>query len=1143
MKRLLIWRVTLPLLILSLITNVKSDVTPQGQQKNKQNPDSKNISIPSSPQFIIESWDSLKGLQQNTIIALAQSPDGFLWVGTQEGVARFDGVKFTPYNDTEQWIRQDLWVFAMTAAQDGSIWVATGVGLNRLKDGKFTAYTNQSSPPGTIGNLPDNHIEALCEDIEGAIWIATPQGLTRYFQSKFTTLTTRDGLSSNRIHRLIRSKSGGVWIGTENGLSRYKDGKFTNYGVHEGLAGDHIAHLMEDRQGGVWVGTQKQGLIRFDGARFTTFTEQEGLSSNSICGLTEDQDGRIWIGTKEGLNYLENGRISQFPEKDAPFKNFITSLMCDSEGNLWVGTGANGIYRVRKSKFQVLGKPEGLTDSAIDAVLEAKDGSIWVATDKGLNRIKDNKIEQWLTKDGLPDNSMTALFESRDGSIWIGTMTGLGRYSGGRITNYRLKDGLSDLRMMAAAEEEDGTIWFGTAQGLTRYKDGKFEPFMNDGVLGEATITNIKVLKSNGEIWLTSPNEGLFRIKGGALTQFTTADGLPTNLLNSVTEDDAGNLWIGTESGLVRYREGKFRTYSTKQGLPRKQVFAVIVDDFGALWMSSNHGIMRVPREELDRLDQGAITHLNVIDYGLADGMRSEECNAGGQPIAWKNRDGRLLFPTINGLVIINPSNLFSMMQPPPVFIERVLADKAPMEISDQIEIDPHSRELQIDFTAISISAPEKVRFRYRLVGFDKDWVDSQSRRFAVYNNLPPGNYTFYVTASNAEGKWNLVGSTINIRLNPLIYKTWWFYLLCALGVTAAVYGMHRYKLRKENDRLLQNIVTLLPTALAVSDDRDTVTMLNAQFNQHFGYTKRDIQTLDDWFFLAYPDEKDRNLAREKWRKTAENCASPENGHYESQVRTKDGAVRDIEFQFAEIQSNLVVTFNDVTERNRTEKKLSELAARLQTIREEERKFISREIHDELGQLLTGLKLEVQWLENRLAPDARILREKTTTILELINDTIKAMRNIATEFRPSILDSFGLMEAIEWQVEDFESRSGIRCDILEKTDTSVIERDRATALFRILQESLTNVARHANATVVIVSLTQEDGNLVLQIEDDGRGITDREIAGSHSLGLLGMRERVRQFNGDVNISGVAGEGTTITASIPIKPQKALAVIS
>lgn len=1143
MKRLLIWRVTLPLLILSLITIVKSDVTPQSQQKNKSNRDQQKISIPSSPQFFIEPWNSLKGLQQSTVIDLAQSPDGFLWIATQEGVARFDGAKFTIYNDTDLWIRQDLWVFAMVAAQDGSIWVGTGAGLNRLKDGKFTAYSTQTNPPGTIGSLPDNHIEALCEDADGAIWIATPKGLTRFHQSKFTTITTRDGLPPNRIYRMIRSKSGGLWIGAERGLSRYKHGKFTSYGVNDGLNVDRVVHMIEDRNGALWIGDRSQGLFRYDGVNFNPYTKKEGLASNSICGLTEDQDGRIWIGTSEGLNYLENGRIKQFSEKDAAINNIITALMSDSEGNIWVGTGAKGIYRVRKSKFQVLGKNEGLTDDVIDSVLEAKDGSIWVATDKGLNRIKDNKIERWLTKDGLSDESLTALFESRDGSIWMGTVAGLSRYSGGRITNYRVKDGLTDLRILAAAQEEDGTIWFGADQGVTRYKDGRLEPYLNDTVLGGATITNILIRKATGEIWLSSVKDGLFSIKGGKLTQYTTADGLPTNLLNSVMEDDVGNLWIGTENGLVRYRDGKFRTYSIKEGLPRRQVFAVIQDDLGALWMTSNHGIMRVPREELDQLDQGAKTHLSVIDYGLNDGMRSEECNAGQQPIAWKTRDSRLLIPSMDGLVIINPSNLNSTMQPPPVFIEKVTADKTQLEFSDQIEIDPHSRELQIDFTAVSVSAPEKVRFKYKLVGFDQDWIDSQARRFAIYNNLTPGNYTFHVIAGNAEGNWNRVGSTINIRIKPLFYKTWWFLLGCLGGGAGVIYMLHRNKVKKEKNRLLNNIVTLLPTALAVSDDRESITMLNAQFNQHFGYTRRDIQTLDDWFSLAYPDERDRESARGKWRKTAENCATQENGHFESQVRTKDGAMRDIEFQFAEIQSNLVVTFNDITERNRTEKKLSELAARLQTIREEERKFISREIHDELGQLLTGLKLEVQWLENRLAPEARILREKTTTILELINDTIKAMRNIATEFRPSILDSFGLMEAIEWQVEDFESRSGIRCDILEKTDTSVVDRDRATALFRILQESLTNVARHANATVIIVSLTHEDGNLILQVEDDGRGITDREIAGSHSLGLLGMRERVRQFNGDVVISGVAGEGTTITASIPFKPSQVFAAIS
>src|SRR5262249_30279398 len=290
------------------------------------------------------------------------------------------------------------------------------------------------------------------------------------------------------------------------------------------------------------------------------------------------------------------------------------------------------------------------------------------------------------------------------------------------------------------------------------------------------------------------------------------------------------------------------------------------------------------------------------------------------------------------------------------------------------------------------------------------------------------------------------------VRSAVIFYKTWWLYCLGGLSVATVIYGGLRLRIARSNEQTLKKIAQSLPTAMVVADDHNSVKMLNDRFVSYFGYTLDDLPTIDHWFLLAFPDVNEREMARDEWQNALANCLPTENGRHEAQVTCKDGTKRDIEFHFAQIQGRVAVTFNDVTERNRAERHLSELAARLQTVREEEREFISREIHDELGQLLTGVKLEVKWIENRLPPEAMILRQKTSSILELINDTIKAMRSIATEFRPSILNSFGLMEAIEWQVQDFELRAGIRCDVIEKTDTSAIDRDRATALFRILQE-------------------------------------------------------------------------------------------
>jgi PAS domain S-box-containing protein len=1089
-------------------------------------------------QLVMESWNSASGLQQNSVVAIVQSPDGFLWAGTQEGIARFDGTRFIPYSDMKPWANQDPWVQAMAATPDGALWVGTSSGLNRFKDGKITTIAVDSKPGRgpKVGQLPESHILSLWPDREGALWIGTREGLARYHQNQFQIWTVREGLPSNVVLDLAGAPDGSLWIATNRGLGRMKDGRFSSFTMQQGLSNDQIRKLYIDRLGILWVGTNN-GLNRLDGNRFIAIPTAIDFSAGKIMGIAEDEAGRIWVGADTGLGYIQHGQLEKLRGPGSSLENKIATIYGDREGNIWIGTKVQGLNRLRKSKFSVIGKEQGLSDNVIDPVLEARDGSMWVGTDNGLNRIKDNRIETYSKKNGLIDNEIISLHEARDGTLWVGTLNGLCRLNGKRFDCYTTQHGLTNSAVLSAGEEADGSIWFGTYTGLTRYKDGKFDDSWNQGALKKSTINDVLVSSADGSVWISTTYEGIFRLKNDKLEQFTEADGLPTNLINSISEDPAGYLWIGTEEGLARYQNGAFKTYSMQNGLSRNQVFAIIEDNFGNLWLSSNHGIQRITKSQFDDLDRGKISRLHVVNYGLADGMRSEECNASTQPIGWKRRDGKVMLPTINGLVIIDPSTIVANLKPPKVFIDRILAGNNPLEVQPNMQIPAGVRDLQIDFTAISFPAPEKLRFKYKLEGSDAKYIEPESRRFAVYNGLTPGYYKFHVVAWNAEDPYNSTTALINIRLKPAIYETWWFMGIGIMALCGMFFGLYKIRLSKLKERTLEKIALSLPTAMAVIDGKNSITMLNNQFESLFGYSNRDISSLDDWFRLAFPDRKDRLSAFEKWKTAVAGVSPQRDGRHESQVTCKDGSLREIEFRFARIQESLVVTLNDVTERNRAEAHLHTLASRLQTIREEEREFISREIHDELGQLLTGLKLEVKWLENKLPPDAIALRHKTASILELINDTIKATRSIATEFRPSILDSFGLMEAIEWQVQDFEARAGIRCDIIEKTDTTSIDRDRATALFRILQESLTNVARHAQATVVIVSLSCEEDSLVLQIEDDGRGITEKEISGTRSLGLLGMRERVRQFNGYVRINGIPGEGTTITASVPLEPRK------
>ncbi len=1087
-----------------------------------------------NPQFVWETWGSGNGLQQNSVLSIVQSRDGYLWIGTQEGLARFDGVKFTVYNNNNSsWVDQDTWVRALLAARDGSIWVGTTSGLNRFSNGQFTPYTVKSG-------LPHSYIQALCEDAEGAIWIGTAQGVARFQNNRFTTVAVTTEQTPADIKHIIPSRAGGLWLASANMIYRYRDGFFAPHPFPKDYAGYEITRLFEDRHGTLWIGTTEAGVLLLQKESFTGKSTHDGLASDQIKTISEDEDGRIWIGTNAGLDYYENGQISNFNKIEQGFAQVIETIYPDAEGNLWLGNSIQGLIRIRKSKFSVIGQKEGLSDDRIDAVMQSRDGSVWIATDSGLNRVRNGAVEKWTRREGLPDNITLSLLEAQDGALWVGTAKGLCRYQDGQFKCYTEKDGLPNGRVMVLADDLQGGIWVGTYRGVAHLTPNGFDAQWNHGSLNRATINGIVVSKSDGSIWLSTTHNGLFRIHENRLTNYTMFDNLPTNLLNNITEDRQGNLWIGTERGLVRYRNGRFTTYDTHHGLPFHQVFAIVEDDFGSIWISSNSGINRVLKSQFDEIEQGKSARLTVFRYGHGDGMRSVECNAGTQPVAWKTMAGQILIPTMSGVVVIDPRTIVHNPSQPRVFIEQVMVDQKPVAMGESLQIGPDVRNLEIQYTALSYFAPQQIRFKYILEGYDPEWVDAGFRRSAFYTGVPPGNYRFRIIAANAEGKWDEVGAGLTLRLRPAFYQTWWFYTLTLGAVALLVYGGHKARVTRSNEALLKKIAMSLPTAMAVTDQHNSVKMLNEQFVKYFGFTGNEIRTLEDWFQFAYPTERLRNLARADWLEAVTRSAKSESSAPEAvwQVTRKDGSVRDVEFRFAQIHDMLIITFNDVTERKRAEERLRELAARLQTIREEERAFISREMHDELGQLLTGLKLEVKWLENKLPFDSVILRQKTTVILELINDTIKAVRRIATEFRPSVLDNIGLMDAIEWLTVDFQNRMGIRCEVIEKTDTSGLDPDRSTAIFRILQESLTNVARHANATLVMVSLRHEDGNLVLQVEDDGRGIRDSELAGRGSLGLLGMRERAHQFHGQVTIDGVPGEGTTVTATLPLQRQPA-----
>ena len=747
-------------------------------------------------QYGYDVWQSEEGLPQNSVQAITQTRDGYLWLGTQEGLARFDGASFRAFNSDNTEAIGNNSVRALWEDRAGTLWIGTDGGLTSLRGDVMRRYT-------TAEGLSSNGVRAIQEDAAGDIWVGTDNGLTRISGDVLTRYTTANGLTDNTVFALCLDRAGTLWIGTGDGqLNRFRDNKLTHTEVPGIARGNAVWSLLEDRAGALWVGTQNGGIIRLKDDGFTSFGTGDGLSNMSVRVIYEDAAGTIWIGTEGGgLCRFEGDRFTSFAMKEGLPNNTVLSLCEDREGSLWVGTHGGGLFRLKEGKFTTFAAREGLANDMARTILEDSRGALWIGTDGGgLDRIQDGVITNYSTKNGLSHDAVRALCETRDGSLWVGMQGGgINRFRDNKITRYTMKDGLANDLVRAIHEDRAGNLWIGTyGGGVSRFRDGKFKNYtVQDGYLANNMILAIAEDRT-GDLWIGTRG-GLTKFgSAGEFTTYTTRDGLGSDLIVSLYPDADGALWIGTMGGgLSRFRDGKFTTYTTKQGLSDNLVYRVLEDDNGNLWMSCNKGIFRVAKSELNAYAEGKTDRVTSVLFGAADGMKSSECNGGAQPAGWKTRAGKLLFPTIEGMVIVDPNHLPRNELAPPVQIEQIVADGKTIEPRGRIELPAGSDKLEFHYTALSYLAPKHVRFRFKLEGFDKDWVDADARRTAYYTNVPPGDYTFKVVACNNDGIWNEQGATLAFRLRPYFYQRYPFYLFCALSVVCAAFAAHRLRVRR----------------------------------------------------------------------------------------------------------------------------------------------------------------------------------------------------------------------------------------------------------------------------------------------------------------------------------------------------------
>ncbi|HVF42311.1 MAG TPA: two-component regulator propeller domain-containing protein [Pyrinomonadaceae bacterium] len=742
-------------------------------------------------------WQTETGLPQNTVHSVAQTSDGYVWVGTEEGLARFDGAGFRVFDKQNTPELRSNDVRALLATRGGELWACTAASAARYAGGVWTVYTKEQG-------LASDDVLSAFESRDGSVWFATSSGLSRFREGAFTNFTSREGLAGDSAQAIFEDRDGALWVGTAEGLSKFKDGKFESFDLGDERAGVGVSALAQDSGGRLWVGTPG-GLSCYEGGRFKTFTTKDGLPNDRVISLNADREGSLWVGTAAGLARLREGSFSSFaPADDALARAIILSVFEDAEGSLWVGTESGGLHQLRDKKFTTYTTREGLSNDVVKAIYETQAGDVWVGTyGGGLDLLRGGKVTTYTTKDGLVSDVVLALYGDAEGSLWVGTPDGLCRFRNGKFDTYTSADGLPNDFVRSIYADSKGDLWVGTRGGLSRVRGGEFETFTTREGLPNNFVGAIAE-DARGRLWVGTLG-GLGVYESGRFRAYTTRDGLSDDVVISLYGDARGRLWAGTNGGGLNLLEDEhFKVFTTRDGLPNDTLYRILGDDGGRLWMSCNKGVFSLEVRELEDFAAGRVHALNPVVYGTADGMQTRECSGGGHPSAWRDRRGRMWFSTIKGVAMIDPAGVARNEQPPPVVVEQVLFDGEPPTSEApgaRAELPPGTSRFDFHYAGLSFVAPEKVRYRYKLEGFDKEWVEGGDRRAAYYTSLAAGDYRFLVVASNNDGVWSTTPASFSFTLRPHFYGTYWFYALCVAGLALLAWQLYALRLRQVRAR------------------------------------------------------------------------------------------------------------------------------------------------------------------------------------------------------------------------------------------------------------------------------------------------------------------------------------------------------
>src|SRR5579883_3265370 len=762
-------------------------------------------------------WTQAQGLPQDTVRAITQTPDGYLWLGTNEGLARFDGYEFATFTKDRAALPTNP-ISTLWAARNGDLWIGTAAGLGLYSGGQFRTFTEKD-------RIPSGTVTSITEDREGVIWMAVGGRLVRLVGKTFEAYGQADLAPVQSVQAVYGDREGQLWIGGIGGVVKYAGHRFAPVLGPRDLHGNMITSILRDSRGTWMAGINGMLLLRPDGS-LRRFTTKDGLPNVFILALCEDRSGNLWVGTYGGLSRLQGDRFVSPARDDKEDRDWVWSVFEDREGDLWVGANS-ALIRFRDDLFTMYGRPEGLPSDEPTVVHQDAFGQMWIGYhDSGLVAFspgagqkagtgpaqlknpngRPNESRLYTTQDGLPSNEMFALRDARNGDLLIASRGGVSRFHQGKFLNYTVPDPVVRTVVYDVLEDARGHLWAAAASGVYEFDGRKWR--VTTPLHGSGMFASSLAKGRDGSIWAGTLGNGLWRISGigpSAAKKFTPAEGFEANDVRSLYLDDEGSLWIGSQGGgLVAFRAGVFHHFSARDGLLSDTIAHVEEDGQGRLWLSTPRGICRVPKRHLWDFAEGRIRALVPENFGVEDGLRSAQCApaapaAGG---ATRSRDGRLWFPTGRGLAMVDPNaspKVVSGSLAPVTHIVEVAVNGRAVNLAGNSRWKPGQGRVQFRYTGIYLNAPEHVQYSYKLEGLDPDWIPAGNRRVIDYNPLPHGSYRFVVRASLAGGGSSQAAYSFEVL--PRFFETTWFLGACGIALAAAVYGLYRLRLQRIHAR------------------------------------------------------------------------------------------------------------------------------------------------------------------------------------------------------------------------------------------------------------------------------------------------------------------------------------------------------